>query len=192
MDISKGIIGDWKVSSIYKDYVTMATNSGTFSGVADIDATLSFDGAGTSTFGMGEQSRKFDWKAKDDTTVTLALDKTSNSGATVDSLDATYDPELNAISMDLVTDGMSGNATFSRDSTLGKQPFFDQSEAEVVTSIDQIVGTWELYGVVTGDALMLGDASVLAEIGPSTDEKIVIESNGKITLGADTFMIYRE
>ncbi|MDO4536998.1 MAG: hypothetical protein Q4B54_02470 [Coriobacteriales bacterium] len=184
VDVSEAILGDWKSAQYEVSGITM---TGDLNSVMGSAMTLSFANDGKGTFGFNGESVAFSWKAKDDTTVTLTFDKTSDSDVSIDSLDVTYDPELKAISMVMKDESMDGTITFTADGTLKDQPTVDLSKAKAVTSVDQVAGTWKLSGFGSSGVLMIGEGSALSEAAGGTfDPTLAIAADGKITDGSGT------
>ncbi len=181
VDVSKAIVGDWKAAQYEVNGVIM---TGDLSAVMGDTFTLSFTSDGKGTFGFAGESVAYSWKAKDDTTVTLTFEQTEDNDVTIDSLDVTYYPELNAVSLVMEDESTSGTVTFTADGTLGDQLAVDLSKAKTVTSVDQVAGTWKLTAAGTSGIFMSGDSSALAEaMGGSFDTTFVIEADGKFTGG---------
>lgn len=177
-DPSEKFLGNWVFACAETQGITIA---GDMSELMGTDKSLSIginkDGTGT-VYISAEDSGDVTWKLIDDDTLNLIP---QYEGAT-ETLTLTYDEKYDALNCTMNDEDFNGTLIFTADGTYKGAETLDIDQAKDATSLNNLVGTWNLYGMSMGGMVMLGSPDDLAAMsGDSFDTKLTIDADGTAT-----------
>lgn len=150
----------------------------TQSGVGtDSSYTLKADGTGSAS--MNGESHDLAWKVVDDEHVSVSIDGMQEQVLR-------YAEEEDALYMD-ATDDDPDVIVLGRDSDSGVYYGLALDEAEPIEALDDVVGSWTIYGMATDAAMFYGEPDVLpSAVDDMESYALTIEDDGTATLGEAT------
>lgn len=169
--------GTWKTIYAELDGVVYAGSLADSDMGTNSSYTLNADGTGSMSIN-GEET-DLTWDIVDDEHLSVA-----SEGAEAQVL--RYAEEEDALYMD-ATDDDPDVIVLGRGTDMGVYYGLALDEAEPVESLDDVVGSWTIYGMANSDAMFYGDPDALPnQLEDMESYTLTIEEDGTATLGAAT------
>lgn len=174
-------IGEWKLASFgYENIVVAGDFTELFGSEKGMTLTVAKDGTGALSLD-DEDASTFTWTVKDDDSLELTITSGEDEDTVVPLV---YDD--GALVLSVEEEDMLQTATFTADGTAKNVELISLADASDVTSVDELVGTWKVYGMGMGKAMIYADAEGIDSIlGEGENMDLVINKDGSALFGEE-------
>lgn len=167
-------VGDWKM--VYAEYSGL-TMVGSLYDQSDDGSVAQFqlNEDGTGTMGFGEDA-KLTWEVTDEDHALLTIEGKGTQTVR-------YDSEHDALFLDATEDDPNVIA-YTKDGKLNDTFGLNISDAVALTSVEDAVGDWKLYGLDSDGNLFYGEEEMLGSmVGNLEDFAFSVKEDGSATMG---------
>ena len=200
----------WKLAAMRSQNLTFVGDFSMFMDSEDGQIpTMVIEKGGTGSISFGDESRLLTWELSDDNTISVKPEKQAEAESGKDADDeasddatdddaATEDAEVSVDAFDTLDfvygdDGLTAHyedeessfeMIFNESGSLADEPEIDLANAENFTSLDELVGTWNLTAIKLAGSTIYGDPADLAAVYADNTQSAIFEvaDDGSATL----------